>query len=90
MAASASGADATAVPAVAEANLRGLPPPDTVRWVARRKAQVVNAVRNGQLTLDQACAHYRLSAEEFLAWERMIERHGLAGLRVTRLQRYRA
>lgn len=66
-----------------------LPPPNTVRWVARRKAQVVEAVRQGRLTLDEACDRYRLSPEEFLNWERTIIRHGVAGLRVTRLKRYR-
>ena len=66
-----------------------LPPADTKRWVARRKAVVVDAVRCGALTLDEACRRYRLSVEEFHAWQRAIEAHGVAGLRVTRLQIYR-
>jgi hypothetical protein len=66
-----------------------LPPTDTKRWVARRKAVVVDAVRCGALTLDEACRRYRLSVEEFQAWQRAIEAHGVAGLRVTRLQIYR-
>jgi hypothetical protein len=66
-----------------------LPPTDTKRWVARRKAVVVDAVRRGALTLEEACQRYRLSIEEFHAWERAIEAHGVAGLRVTRLQIYR-
>ncbi len=70
-------------------DLTDLPPPETERWVARRKAQVVDAVRAGRLSLDQACDRYRLSPEEFLAWERTIVRHGVAGLRVTRLKSYR-
>ncbi|MFP4270518.1 MAG: DUF1153 domain-containing protein [Alphaproteobacteria bacterium] len=73
----------------ASADLSDLPPPDTTRWVARRKAQVVRAVRAGRLSLEQACERYRLSPEEFLAWERTIIRHGVAGLRVTRLKSYR-
>jgi hypothetical protein len=71
------------------ADLSDLPSPGTERWVARRKAQVVRAVRNGRLSLDQACERYRLSPDEFLAWERTITRHGVAGLRVTRLKSYR-
>jgi hypothetical protein len=67
----------------------GLPPPDTKRWVARRKAAVVNAVRNGKMNIEDACRCYTLSTEEFAAWERAIEAHGVAGLRVTRLQVYR-
>ncbi|MGH7045330.1 MAG: DUF1153 domain-containing protein [Stellaceae bacterium] len=66
-----------------------LPAVDTKRWVARRKAVIVNAVRNGALSLDEACRRYQLSVEEFHAWQRAIEAHGVAGLRVTRLQIYR-
>jgi Protein of unknown function (DUF1153) len=66
-----------------------LPPPDTKRWVIRRKATVVAAVRSGLLTLEEACQRYKLSIEEFLSWQRLIDSHGLAGLRVTRLQDYR-
>lgn len=66
-----------------------LPPPNTRRWVARRKAQVVAGVRAGLLTLDEACKRYTLTAEEFLSWARAIDRHGVRGLRVTRLQDYR-
>jgi Protein of unknown function (DUF1153) len=66
-----------------------LPAPDTKRWVARRKAVIVNAVRNGTLTFEEACRRYQLSAEEFRAWEKAIDAHGVAGLRVTRLQIYR-
>ncbi len=66
-----------------------LPKPDTVRWVIRRKAEVVAAVRGGLLTLEGACDRYGLSTEEFLSWQRTIEAHGLAGLRTTRIQQYR-
>ncbi len=66
-----------------------LPAADTKRWVARRKAVIVSAVRNGALSLDEACRRYQLSVEEFHAWQRAIEEHGVAGLRVTRLQIYR-
>ena len=66
-----------------------LPPSETTRWVARRKAAVVAAVRQGLITLDEACARYRLSREEYESWERLIDRHGPRGLRVTRLKTYR-
>ena len=66
-----------------------LPPPNTKRWVVRRKAVVVAAVRNGTLSLQDACRRYNLSVEEFLAWQRSIDRYGVPGLRVTRLQIYR-
>jgi hypothetical protein len=70
--------------------LDDLPPPGTKRWVIRRKAEVVAGVRSGLITLDEACQRYTLSVEEFLSWQRLIDRHGLRGLRVTRLQDYRA
>lgn len=69
--------------------LEDLPPPQTRRWVARRKAEVVAAVRGGLLTLEDACRRYGLSVEEFLSWQRAVERHGIRGLRTTRLQQYR-
>ncbi|WP_456243233.1 CtrA inhibitor SciP [Zavarzinia marina] len=69
--------------------LEDLPPPDTKRWVIRRKAMVVAAVRGGLITLEEACARYSLSVEEFLSWQRAIESHGLPGLRATRVQLYR-
>ena len=71
-------------------SLDSLPPPETKRWVIRRKAEVVAAVRAGLLSLDEACARYTLSVEEFLSWQRLVDSHGLPGLRVTRLQDYRA
>jgi hypothetical protein len=66
-----------------------LPARETTRWVIRRKAEVVAAVRGGLLSLEEACSRYMLTVEEFLAWQRSIDRHGLAGLRSTRIQKYR-
>src|SRR3954470_17412690 len=76
-------------PLDASVALLDLPAPDTKRWVVRRKAIVVAAVRNGSLSLQEACRRYKLSVEEFLAWQRAIDRHGVPGLRVTRFQVYR-
>jgi hypothetical protein len=66
-----------------------LPPPDTRRWVTRRKAQVVTAVRSGLLTFEEACERYSLSEEEFKSWQELLDHHGLSGLRATRSQDYR-
>ena len=68
--------------------IESLPPPNTKRWVISRKAEVVSAVHNDLIGLDEACERYRLSTEEFLNWEQLIAAHGLCGLRVTRLQEY--
>ena len=54
-----------------------LPPPKTRRWVKRRKAEICCAVRGGLLSLDDACARYQLSVEEFLSWQRAIKRSSL-------------
>lgn len=66
-----------------------LPPPGTHRWVIRRKAEVVAAVRGGLLSLEDACSRYTLTTEEFLSWQLSIDQYGLAGLRTTRIQHYR-
>jgi hypothetical protein len=66
-----------------------LPPGNHQRWVIRRKAEVVAAVRGGLLSLDEACRRYTLTVEEFLSWQALIDKHGLAGLRATRVQEYR-
>ncbi|MFM7085060.1 MAG: DUF1153 domain-containing protein [Hyphomicrobium sp.] len=66
-----------------------LPPKNTRRWVIRRKAEVVAAVRGGLLSLEEACERYTLTVDEFLSWQRSIDEHGLAGLRATRVQDYR-
>ena len=76
-------------PTGAPLTLSDLPPPNTQRWVIRRKAEVVAAVRGGLLTLDDACDRYRLTSEEFLAWQKSIEQYGMQGLRTTRIQQYR-
>lgn len=67
-----------------------LPSSCTTYWVSRRKAEVLAAIDGELLSLEEACGRYRLSAEEIAAWRRSIDRAGLPGLRVTKLQRYRS
>jgi hypothetical protein len=69
--------------------LEDLPPSDTVRWVIRRKAELVAAIRGGLLSLEDACERYRLSEEELVSWADSLAKHGPRGLRSTRLQLYR-
>ena len=68
--------------------IANLPPPNTKRWSMRRKAEVVAAVRGGLLSLDDACKRYSMTIDEFVIWQRLIERHGLPGLRATKVQDY--
>jgi hypothetical protein len=67
-----------------------LPAPGTTRWVVRRKAEVVSAVNGGLLTVDEVCERYSLSLEEFASWQRAVDRSGMPGLRVTRIQHYKS
>ncbi|WP_297803192.1 DUF1153 domain-containing protein [uncultured Brevundimonas sp.] len=69
--------------------LRDLPPANTSRWVIRRKAEVVAAVRGGLISVDEALTRYGLTAEEFAAWQKAIDKWGMQGLRTTRIQSYR-
>jgi hypothetical protein len=59
------------------------------RWTVRRKAEVVEAVRRGWVAIEEACRLYQLSVDEFVAWQRDLDRYGVPGLRVTRYQIYR-
>jgi hypothetical protein len=64
----------------------GRPPTRPIRWHARRKAEVVEAVRRGTISITEARERYGLSIEEFLTWQHGIDLFGLAGLQVNRLQ----
>ena len=66
-----------------------LPPPNTRRWVVRRKAEVVAAVNGGLLSIEDVLDRYGLTLEEFASWQRAVDRSGMQGLRVTRIQHYR-
>jgi hypothetical protein len=60
-----------------------------MRWTYVRKVHLIAAIRAGEITFDQACRRYDLSTEELLGWQRMLDRYGPEGLRVTRLMQYR-
>lgn len=66
-----------------------LPPPETRRWVASRKAAVVRAVEAGLISRGSALQTYGLSEEEFVEWEQAVTIYGEAALRTTWLQKYR-
>ena len=66
-----------------------LPPADTSRWVASRKAVVVRAVVHGLISEAEALERYGLSGEEFACWRNALEKHGDRALKVTSLQRFR-
>lgn len=66
-----------------------LPPERTERWVASRKAKVVQAVKHGLLSRDEAMKRYGLSEDELESWARAVDRFGEEALKTTCLQRYR-
>jgi hypothetical protein len=59
------------------------------RWTVQRKAAVVGAVRGGWVPINEVCILYNISIDEFVAWERDLDRYGVPGLRTTRYQIYR-
>jgi signal transduction histidine kinase len=69
--------------------LASLPSPHTKRWIAHRKAELVCAVEGGLLTIEELCERYNITLEEFVSWQRGIDRLGLRGLWVTRSQKHR-
>jgi hypothetical protein len=68
--------------------LADLPDPAT-RWVASRKAVVVDAVSHGLISRDDAIRRYGLTEEEFDGWTSAVRRHGRNALKVTQLQKFR-
>ncbi len=66
-----------------------LPPAETRRWVASRKALVVKAVIHGLITQSEAMERYALSEEELGLWFKAVQTHGENALKVTTIQKYR-
>ena len=66
-----------------------LPPEDTVRWVASRKAAVVAAYNAGVIDEMEVEDRYGVSVEELECWRYSLKEHGVGGLRTTRTQVYR-
>ncbi|OSQ52134.1 CtrA inhibitor SciP [Marivita geojedonensis] len=66
-----------------------LPPPNTYRWVASRKAIVVDAVVHRLITKKEALERYELSEEELESWIAASTRHGREALKATAVQRFR-
>lgn len=64
-----------------------LPPDETRRWVASRKAAVVKAVVFGLISRKDALSRYALSDEEFAEWETAVAEHGEGALKATALQK---
>lgn len=59
-----------------------------MRWTPKRKAAIVAAIENGDLSVAEAKRQNSMSDEEIAAWRRDYAAHGAPGLRVTKLQTY--
>ncbi len=66
-----------------------LPPANTRRWVASRKAAVVRGVAYGLISQSDALARYQISQDEFHEWVRAVSEHGEDALKATNVQKYR-
>ena len=53
---------------------------ETFRWTPKRKAVVVEAVREGGLSANDVVERLAVSAEELASWQSQFAKHGLAGL----------
>ena len=60
------------------------------RWVASRKAEVLEAIGNGSLSLEEACTRHALTTDEILSWRTAYGRYGLDGLRAMKVQIHRS
>jgi hypothetical protein len=56
--------------------LRPMPelPALSERWTPRRKVALIQAVRGGWVPIEEVVRIYNLSVDEFLAWERDVDR----------------
>lgn len=61
----------------------------TIRWVTRRKLELLRDIDEGRITEADACARYALSVEELAEWRSKSRAFGERGMRVTRTQEYR-
>ena len=69
--------------------LADLPPANTKRWVASRKAAVVRGVAYGLIAQGDALKKYQISEDEFHQWVKAVSEHGEEALKATALQKYR-
>lgn len=70
--------------------LAALPPADTYRWVAARKAAVARAVAEGALSRAEAQQRWNLSDEELDGWIARLTNAGEVALRATRIRDFAA
>jgi len=71
-----------------EGSSAGLPLFHT-RWVISRKLQLLSAIEDDLITLEEASDRYLLTMQELLSWQVHKTRYGERGLLATQVQKYR-
>jgi hypothetical protein len=61
-----------------------LPAPNVPRWNARRKAELLFAIRGQLLSAQEAAVRYALSPEEIARWRELFDGFGLDGLKASK------
>ncbi|MEP6605035.1 MAG: DUF1153 domain-containing protein [Nitrosospira sp.] len=64
-----------------------LPESNSIRWVVRRKIEVLTAIRQGFFTAEEACQRYAISMDELFAWQTAMRHFGPEGLCATHVLR---
>lgn len=60
-----------------------------MNWVASRKARLLHAIYDGEMTEMDAYINYGITGPELSEWRKLYEKHGINGLKTTKMQRYR-
>lgn len=60
-----------------------------MKWTIKRKKGVLDQIDSGAIDEIQAFQFYGTTRQELDEWRRMIDKHGIKGLRVTKLTKYR-
>lgn len=60
-----------------------------MKWTIKRKKGVLDQIDSGAIDEVKAFQLYGTTRQELDEWRRMIDKHGIKGLRVTKLTKYR-
>lgn len=61
-----------------------------MKWVASRKARLIRAIEDGEMTDLDAYIAYGITKPELDEWREKYTKFGLRGLRVTHVKKYRS
>lgn len=61
-----------------------------MKWVASRKARLLHAIEDGEMTDMDAYIKYGVTGPELKEWREKYNKYGMRGLRVTQIKKYRS